>query len=51
MIKKISGRIVTHEKDFLGTVEWDSKTGLISAVLEQKNLIHKAKKMKFNSIL
>lgn len=34
MINKISGRIITHEKDFLGTVEWDSKTGLILGIRE-----------------
>ncbi|RHX88124.1 amidohydrolase family protein [Leptospira stimsonii] len=33
MIKKISGRIVTHEQDFHGTVEWDSSTGLIRSVV------------------
>lgn len=38
MINKISGRIVTHEKDFLGTVEWDSKTGLILGVREHAEL-------------
>lgn len=56
MIKKISGRIVTHEKDFLGTVEWDSKTGLILTVLEQKESIpilnsqHQENEIQFNSL-
>ncbi|XDD49920.1 amidohydrolase family protein [Leptospira sp. WS92.C1] len=34
MIKKISGRIVTHERDFHGTVEWDPTTGWIQSVTE-----------------
>ncbi|MDV6235583.1 amidohydrolase family protein [Leptospira ellisii] len=34
MIKKISGRIVTHEREFDGTVEWDPSTGWIVSVLE-----------------
>ncbi|AVV77968.1 amidohydrolase family protein [Leptospira santarosai] len=37
MIRKISGRVVTHEKDFLGIVEWDSATGLILGVREYEN--------------
>ncbi|TGL77155.1 amidohydrolase family protein [Leptospira yasudae] len=34
MIRKISGRIVTHEREFDGTVEWDPSTGWISSVRE-----------------
>ncbi|TGN20861.1 amidohydrolase family protein [Leptospira idonii] len=31
---KISGRIITHEKEFLGTIEFDSSSGLITNVSE-----------------
>lgn len=34
MIRKISGRIVTHEREFDGTVEWDPSTGWITSVRE-----------------
>lgn len=30
--KQISGRIVTHENDFLGTIHFDTNTGLITSV-------------------
>jgi dihydroorotase len=32
--QKISGRIVTHEKIFLGTIEYSTSTGLIEDVKE-----------------
>lgn len=33
-VQKISGRIVTHEKIFTGTIEYSTSTGLIEAVKE-----------------
>ncbi len=33
-VLKISGRIVTHEKIFNGTIEYSTSTGLIEAVKE-----------------
>ena len=30
----IAGRIITHEREFIGTIEYDSLTGLITTVKE-----------------
>jgi dihydroorotase len=34
MIESISGKIITHEREFLGTIHYDAETGLITQVSE-----------------